>query len=651
MACWKIAKLLCAIVGVVVVGAILIRKPQLPPLRPIPGEDIQRARDREALRSARASVRSDLVLADKIAKDWTVSDALKKDVAQQADAMRDSVASNVASEIIDKQKSFRNAYDVVSNASSVIEMANEFLSSFGEDMSLALKDQVLSASVQVRKLKQGDDRAGLVSQTNTLRGFLVFARPVVAQVHKDIQRGRQIGLNVDDPSSPFSLQFSGVRRALQGASWPDVFSEFDKLPDLFKLYQNVFNHIDYAIDADNAIEVPTLEPFIAAVRDSLIRGDWASASKDLDTLKERLSEVNVKYGVATKAFRSYDPACVRILSIDGGGIRGVIPAVFLTRLEEKANKHASELFDYIVGTSTGGILALGLTVPNADGTSKYAAKDLLALYENEGQKIFPKSQLTFLRGLFGPKYGPDGIEPLLRKYFGERVLLGEAATRAIIPTYLFEGPPSQAKRTQRHLFLKSYRDTGAFLYMWEVARSASAAPTYFPPFRIPIPAALDHSQGKDESAALVDAGVFANNPTTYAISIVREDEPWIRDLDRNKSRLMIVSLGTGRAPRSLSYESAYGWGLFNWAEPLADIAFSDPGAEDATRDAVGRDDYYFRLQPEIDASIAAMDDASKKNISALKKAAEEYIDGQLDEIVFQLLRPKPRMCTERKPPF
>ena len=97
----------------------------------------------------------------------------------------------------------------------------------------------------------------------------------------------------------------------------------------------------------------------------------------------------------------------KILSIDGGGIRGIIPAIVLEELERTTGKPISTLFDLIAGTSTGGILALGLTRPGPDGAAKYSAGDLVGLYRREGQRIFSRSLLyrvTALGRLSKPKY-------------------------------------------------------------------------------------------------------------------------------------------------------------------------------------------------------------------------------------------------------
>src|SRR6476646_6047412 len=104
---------------------------------------------------------------------------------------------------------------------------------------------------------------------------------------------------------------------------------------------------------------------------------------------------------------------IKVLAIDGGGIRGVIPAMLLTEIEKRTGRAIAELFDVIAGTSTGGILALGLTKHNSSGKPAYSAADLVHLYEAEGQKIFPKSSLSKIHSLFNEKYPAIGIETVL----------------------------------------------------------------------------------------------------------------------------------------------------------------------------------------------------------------------------------------------
>ncbi len=126
----------------------------------------------------------------------------------------------------------------------------------------------------------------------------------------------------------------------------------------------------------------------------------------------------------------------KILSIDGGGIRGIIPAVILGELERKTGKAASSLFDLIAGTSTGGILALGLVKPNQDGSPHYSAMDLVGLYESNGSRIFSRSLLhrVLALGRFSKaKYSTTGLEKVLQEYFGE-TMLSEALTGLVVPS-------------------------------------------------------------------------------------------------------------------------------------------------------------------------------------------------------------------------
>ena len=137
--------------------------------------------------------------------------------------------------------------------------------------------------------------------------------------------------------------------------------------------------------------------------------------------------------------------CTRVLTIDGGGVRGLIPALVLAELERRTGGPIAEQFDLIVGTSTGSILALGLTRPsNADARRPaLAAKDLVALYRDQAARIFPSSlgPLRYLRRIFRPKFDPSDVEALYRSYF-EDVRLQEALTNVAVPAY--ESSPTNA---------------------------------------------------------------------------------------------------------------------------------------------------------------------------------------------------------------
>ena len=127
----------------------------------------------------------------------------------------------------------------------------------------------------------------------------------------------------------------------------------------------------------------------------------------------------------------------RILSLDGGGIRGVIPATVLAAMERELGQPIASSFDMIAGTSTGGILALALTIPGADGRPRYSPADIVKMYVDEGPSIFhasPWEKLARLGNLNGPKYGCSGIEGVLKQYFGD-ARLKDALTDVLITAY------------------------------------------------------------------------------------------------------------------------------------------------------------------------------------------------------------------------
>ena len=202
------------------------------------------------------------------------------------------------------------------------------------------------------------------------------------------------------------------------------------------------------------------------------------------------------------------PPLKAVLSIDGGGIRGIIPARLLREIETRMGRPIPELFDIVAGTSTGGILALGLTLPKAGTTTPaWDAAALEELYVEHGAKIFANSLLRKVEtvgGLVEERYDIDELERLLRQYFGE-AMLSSALTEVVVPSYDLTAPGP-------FFFKRSYARDQTHTWdieTWKAARATSAAPTYFDPMNLP--------PFEDEGEhALVDGGVFANNPTACA---------------------------------------------------------------------------------------------------------------------------------------
>lgn len=297
----------------------------------------------------------------------------------------------------------------------------------------------------------------------------------------------------------------------------------------------------------------------------------------------------------------------RILSIDGGGIRGVIPAVILAAIEEKTGKPIADLFDVIAGTSTGGIIAAGLTVPDGSMRPKYAAEDLFTLYRKHGPSIFAEQWWRGAISWFnGPKYSARPLEECLAEYFGE-TMLSDALVELLVTTYNMADGTAWFFRRADAIEKPHERDHR----LRDVTRATSAAPTYFPPLRLP-------ASGSQPEAVLVDGGMFANNPGVCAwIDAHRGTDP------RVDEEPILVSLGTGAVERKEAYATVSNWGKLGWAQP-AFSSFLD-GESETVGYQLGRllpTDRYWRLQPSLPADLEAMDDGSNAHVEALRVVAE-----------------------------
>jgi patatin-like phospholipase/acyl hydrolase len=171
---------------------------------------------------------------------------------------------------------------------------------------------------------------------------------------------------------------------------------------------------------------------------------------------------------------------VRILSIDGGGIRGIIPGLILQRIEEQAGAPIADLFDIVAGTSTGGLLAMGLTTPKPGSSDRprYAAKDIVEVYRRRGPEIFHRSRRYRLRSLDGlrrPKYPAQGLQRVLDELFGE-ARLSESVRQTLVTAYCTERRMPTVLSSAG-----AVQQRNPDVICAEAARATAAAPTYFPP--------------------------------------------------------------------------------------------------------------------------------------------------------------------------
>jgi predicted patatin/cPLA2 family phospholipase len=317
----------------------------------------------------------------------------------------------------------------------------------------------------------------------------------------------------------------------------------------------------------------------------------------------------------------------RILSIDGGGIRGIIPAQILVALEKKLQEltedpsaRIADYFDLLAGTSTGGILTCFYLCPDPArrGRARYPAQRAVDLYTQRGDEIFHRPfrhRLLSGGGLVDEKYPADGLEDALLEYLGD-LRLRELLKPCLITSYDIKGDP--AKKGHRARFFTQH-DAGKGapdFRVRDVARATSAAPTFFEPARIE-----DH---EGRLYPLIDGGVFANNPALCAYSEARaklKGSP-------TASQMVILSLGTGAPRRSYMYSEAKDWGPVGWVVPLIDIMMSGVSQTVDYQlrqiyDAVGRPDQYLRIQPVIPNNASEMDDVSPENLERLVEIGTE----------------------------
>ncbi len=209
---------------------------------------------------------------------------------------------------------------------------------------------------------------------------------------------------------------------------------------------------------------------------------------------------NHQKSVSEKPFSS--DQIVQILSLDGGGLKGLFSASVIETLEEQIGHSISKHFDIITGTSTGGLIALGLGIGKS-------GSEIVKFYQNHGPKIFPNKGIQrfirFFRGWFFNKYSNRYLEGTLHKLFTiegktEEPILGDSLKRLIIPTFYAASSQPRLLKTPHD---KRYRSDWK-LPMWAVAMATSAAPTYLPSFRF-------------NGNTYLDGGLWANNPSLVGV--------------------------------------------------------------------------------------------------------------------------------------
>lgn len=331
----------------------------------------------------------------------------------------------------------------------------------------------------------------------------------------------------------------------------------------------------------------------------------------------------------------------RILSMDGGGLRGIIPVLILKEIERRSGRRITDLFDMIAGTSTGGLIACGLAVSDDGKNPKYTLDDIEKIYTERGKDIFPKknfikSFISSVSSLKNPKFSADGLQKVLTDLLAQK-RISDCMKPIFVTSYdLFNNEALLFK--YRHAI--RYPENNALLV--DVCSATSAAPTYLPAYDFLY---------QDKKRVCVDGGIYMNNPAMGALVEVikyHKEPPYNRE-ELKLNDVSILTLGTGHYSSEIARKKVEGWGLLDWATNITDVMMQAVNqtttyqTEEMT--ATGN---FLRINPPItNPDFSDMADSSKEaqnyfrelvntqvfGNSVLMKQLDAFIEGSKPEIL------------------
>ncbi|WCJ35387.1 Patatin-like protein 2 [Euphorbia peplus] len=345
---------------------------------------------------------------------------------------------------------------------------------------------------------------------------------------------------------------------------------------------------------------------------------------------------------------------ITVLSIDGGGIRGLIPGTILSFLESQLQKldgedaRLADYFDVMAGTSTGGLVTAMLASPDENNRPIFAAKDINDFYLNECPKIFPQQSCALfpntskiIKALSGPKYDGKYLHSLVQKKLGS-LRLNQTLTNVVIPTF-------DIKTLQPTVFssyqVKSEPLLNALLS--DICIATSAAPTYLPAHLFET---HDDKSGEIREFNLIDGGVAANNPTLVAMGevkkeIIRGSQDFFPMKPMDYGKYLVLSLGTGSTKAEEKYDAkeAAKWGILGWltshnSTPLIDV-FSQASADmvdlhlSVVFQALHSQNNYLRIQDDtLSKTVSSVDVATTKNLDDLVEVGEKLLSKPVSRV-------------------
>ncbi|KAB7507539.1 Calcium-independent phospholipase A2-gamma, partial [Armadillidium nasatum] len=317
---------------------------------------------------------------------------------------------------------------------------------------------------------------------------------------------------------------------------------------------------------------------------------------------------------------------IKILSIDGGGTRGLVAIDMLRHLEEKTKCPVHELFDLVCGVSTGAIIAVLI------GVHRLSLDAIERLYKEISTLIFSQTTIKGTASLVwnNSYYDSDVWTEILKIHMGETPMI-ETASKEETKKLCLVSTQANSNWVKAFLFRNynfPYRAASHFngcssARLWEGVRASAAAPGYFSEFKL-------------NDLILLDGGVMVNNPTAIALHEARNIWP-------DTPLQSVVSLGTGRyEPLIIEGDKS-----INWASRLRTIinsATDTEGVHTTLHDLLPGN-VYFRLNPYLSEEIT-LDETREDKLDCLKKDTSLYVrknESKLDEAVESLLRPKSLM--------
>ncbi|MBA0798067.1 hypothetical protein Gohar_008702 [Gossypium harknessii] len=314
---------------------------------------------------------------------------------------------------------------------------------------------------------------------------------------------------------------------------------------------------------------------------------------------------------------------ITVLSIDGGGIRGIIPGIILSFLESELQKldgeeaRIADYFDVIAGTSTGGLLTT----------------------------MFPFSGVTkIIQSVMGPKYDGKYLHGVLKERLGN-TRLNQTLTNVVIPTF-------DIKKLQPIIF-SSYevkKSAGLNALMSDICIGTSAAPTYLPAHYFET----EDTDGKVKKFNLIDGGVAANNPALIAMGeVTKQIHKGHSDFSCIKAanhynRFLVLSVGTGSEKLQEKYtaKQAAQWGVLGWltsgnSTPLIN-AFSEGSADmvdfhiSVIFKSLNSEQNYLRIQDDkLKGEVSSVDVSTEENMKTLAKVAENLLNKPVSRVNFE----------------